>query len=188
MRTSNIPLLACSLGEGVEFKLDPWGYVRMCPEVRLEGWLRWLITPLNGGIRMGHAQYSAFAPGSSEVAEGIFAFIVQNLSWLCMHVVIFSPLEFLCISLLSQKFVHVQALQQRVPGPKQRKIMDSCLLEMMRKMLTSFLFPSFYLLPLLHVSVLTHVSHAQLSATPWFTPGELPTWASSLNLLQCRQI
>ena len=34
-----------------------------------------------------------------------------------MHAVIFSPLWFLCILLLEETFVQVQALQQRVPGP-----------------------------------------------------------------------
>ena len=34
-----------------------------------------------------------------------------------MHTVIFSPLQFLCILLLEDMFVQVQALQQRVPGP-----------------------------------------------------------------------
>lgn len=52
----------------------------MGPGVRLEGWLRWLITPLNGGRCTGHAQYSAFAPGSSEVAVGIFALFVAHCS------------------------------------------------------------------------------------------------------------
>ena len=34
-----------------------------------------------------------------------------------MHAAIFSPILFLCILLLEERGVQVQALQQRVPGP-----------------------------------------------------------------------
>ena len=67
----------------------------------------------------GLAQYPAFAPSSSEVAVGVSVslyLVVQNLPHLRVHAVIFSPLSFLCISLLEEMFVSVQALQQRVPG------------------------------------------------------------------------
>ena len=36
---------------------------------------------------------------------------------LCIHMVIFSPIQFLCILLLEERCVQVQALQLRVPGP-----------------------------------------------------------------------
>ena len=64
-----------------------------------------------------------FAPGSSEVeigCFGLFVSFVQNLSQLYRHAVIFSPMWFLCISLLEERFVQEQALQhlqQRVPDP-----------------------------------------------------------------------
>ena len=47
----------------------------------------------------------------------VFLYLVHNLPQLCMHAVIFSPLQFLCILLLKERFVQVQALQQKVPGP-----------------------------------------------------------------------
>ena len=48
---------------------------------------------------------------------GFFVSCIKNLPQLRMHAVIFSPLWFLCILLLEETFVQVQALQQRVPGP-----------------------------------------------------------------------
>ena len=45
---------------------------------------------------------------------GLFVSFIQNLPQL--QAAIFSPLGFLC-SLFLEKFVPVQALQQRVPGP-----------------------------------------------------------------------
>lgn len=47
---------------------------------------------------------------------GLFVSLVQDLPQLCLHAVMFSPLEFLWILLLEEMFVQVQALQQRVPG------------------------------------------------------------------------
>ena len=73
----------------------------------------------------GHAQCPAFAPGSSEVAVGFLVFLyllVHNLPPLCMHAAIFSPLWFLCILLLEEMFVPVQALQQRGPGPRSQPV------------------------------------------------------------------
>ena len=43
--------------------------------------------------------------------------VVHDLPQLRMHTVTFSPLYFLCILLLEETFVLVQALQRRVPGP-----------------------------------------------------------------------
>ena len=67
----------------------------MCPGVGPEGWLRRFAHPLGGVACRGHAQDPAFAPGSSEVAVGLFDLFVsfvQNLPQLCMLAVIFSPL------------------------------------------------------------------------------------------------
>ena len=97
----------------------------MCPGVRSEGWLRWSAQPFGGAECRGHAQCPAFAPSSSEVAVGFLVFlylVVHNLPQLDMHTVIFSPLWFLCILLLEETFVQVQALQQRVPGPRSQPV------------------------------------------------------------------
>ena len=51
--------------------------VGMCPGLRLEGWLRCFAHPYGGGECKGHAQYPAFAPGSSEVAVVLFGPLVS---------------------------------------------------------------------------------------------------------------
>ena len=103
----------------------------MCPGVGPEGWLRWSAHPLGGVECRGHAQCPAFAPGSSEVAVGFLVFlylVVHYLPQLHMPTVIFSPLSFLCILLLKETFVQVQALQQRVPGPRSQPVSISCVM------------------------------------------------------------
>ena len=81
--------------------------------VRLEGWLRWSSRPFGGVECRGHVQSPASVPGSSEVAAGFLAFLylVWNFPQLCMHAVTFSPIHFLCILLLEERFVQVQAPQ-----------------------------------------------------------------------------
>ena len=49
----------------------------MCPGVGLEVWLGWSAHPLGGAVCRGHAQYPAFAPGSLEVAVGLFGLFVS---------------------------------------------------------------------------------------------------------------
>ena len=44
-----------------------------------------------------------------------------------MHTLNFSPIQFLCILLLQERCVQVQALQQRVPGPSKRSQVPACL-------------------------------------------------------------
>ena len=86
-----------------------------------------ICPPLGGAERRGHAQCPAFAPSSSEVAVGFLIFlylVVHNLPQLCMHAAIFSPFQFLCIFLLEEMFVQVQALQQRVPGHRSQPVSD----------------------------------------------------------------
>ena len=64
------------------------------------------------------SQHPVFALGSAEVAVALFGplcLVVHNLPQLHMHTVSFSPLQFLCILLLEETFVQVQALQQS-PG------------------------------------------------------------------------
>ena len=67
------------------------------------------------------SQPPAFAPSSSEVALGLFWFLFILLSricpdWACTQLFLV-PYKFLCILLLEEMFVQVQALQQKVPGP-----------------------------------------------------------------------
>ena len=60
------------------------------------------------------SQHPGFALGSSEVeigCFGLFVSFVQNLSQLHRHAVIFSPMWFLCILLLEERFAQEQALQ-----------------------------------------------------------------------------
>ena len=49
----------------------------MCPGVRPEEELRWLTRCFHGVMCSGHAQDPAFAPGSSEVAVGLFGLFVS---------------------------------------------------------------------------------------------------------------
>ena len=71
-----------------------------------------------------HVQYPVLAPGSSEVAVGVFFvsfyLFAHNLPQLCMpmQAVIFDPLQFLCILFLKDMFVQVHTLPQKVPGPR----------------------------------------------------------------------
>ena len=93
----------------------------VCPGMGLEGWLRCFAHPFGGGVCRGHAQYPAFAPNPlllllalQKWQLGILVslyLVVHNLPQLCMHAVIFSPLYFLCILLLEETFVQVQARQ-----------------------------------------------------------------------------
>ena len=65
--------LACLLPEDGGKACSLYGMrVGVCSRVRLEGWLRWFAHPLAGVLCRGHAQYPAFAPGSSKVAVGFF--------------------------------------------------------------------------------------------------------------------
>ena len=66
--------------------------------------LKWFAHPLGSVVCRGHVQYpvfvqpSAFAPGCSEMAVGLFGLLisfVQNLSQVLMHAVILSPIQFL---------------------------------------------------------------------------------------------
>ena len=72
----------------------------------------------------GQAYYPAFTLCSSEVVVEFLVFLyllAHNLSQLRMYEAIFKHLQFLCILLLWEMFVQVQALQppqQRVPGPR----------------------------------------------------------------------
>ena len=87
----------------------------MCPEVGPEGCFRWSGHSLGSTVCRGHAQYSICVPSSSKVTAGflgLFVSFVQNLSLLCLHTVIFSLIQFLCVSLLKERCVHVQVLQR----------------------------------------------------------------------------
>lgn len=93
----------------------------MCPGVRLEGQLGWFAHPLAGAMCNGHAQPPAFAPLSSKVAvgfSGLFVSSVQNLPQLHLRAVIFSPMPFPRILLLSKRCAQVQASQLYGTGPQ----------------------------------------------------------------------
>ena len=99
-----------------------------CPGVGLQGGLGGCL-PLSGALCRGHActvtcfrsRPPAFAPGSSQVALGIFGLLClldPDLDSLRVHAVSFSSVQFLCVTalLLEESCVQVQALQQKVPG------------------------------------------------------------------------
>ena len=91
----------------------------MCPEVWLEV-AEVFCPPLCVVKCKRRTQYPAFAPSSSKVVVeqfGLFVYFVQTLLLLHMQAVNFSPVHFLCVLLLEETFVQVQALQSRVPSP-----------------------------------------------------------------------
>ena len=68
-------MLAPSLGEREERAASLCGMrVGMCPEVRLEGWVKCFAPSLGGVAFRGHALYPAFALG---FAEGAVGFLVS---------------------------------------------------------------------------------------------------------------
>lgn len=90
----------CGWGGGSWFLI--WGEGQGVFRVRLKGWLRWSARPFGGVECKGHVQSPASVPGS---------YLVGNFPQPCMHAVIFSPVHFLCILLLEERFVQVQAPQ-----------------------------------------------------------------------------
>ena len=100
--------------------------IGVCPEVGLEGWqVAW--PPLRWCWGQGACAVSAFVPDHLlslwALQKGQLGFLVSlyllvhNLAQLLKHVVIFSPIQFLCILLLEERCVQMQTLQQGVPGP-----------------------------------------------------------------------
>lgn len=89
-----------------------------------EAWLRCFAHHSGSVVSRGQTRYPAFAPHSSEVAFGIlvFLYLVHNLPQLHMHMVIFSPLQLLCILFLQETFAQVQTLQQRTLGPRSQPV------------------------------------------------------------------
>ena len=73
-------------------------------------------------------QVPAIAPCSSELAARLsvsfflFLYLVHNLPQLCMHMVVFSLLEFVCILLIEEMFVQVQALFIAAKGPRSQPV------------------------------------------------------------------
>ena len=65
------------------------------------------------------SQTPVFAPSSSEVAVGFWGLFLSFGSRICpnycMYALIFSPIQFLHILLLMERWVRVQALQQKIP-------------------------------------------------------------------------
>ena len=73
-------MLAGSLGvggrRGASWFLT-WGESRGVSRGRAGGWLRCFAPPIGGVVYRGSVQYPAFAPGSSEVAVGLFGLFVS---------------------------------------------------------------------------------------------------------------
>ena len=80
---------------GVRVGAEPW--------VRPEGWLRWSAHPLGGAVCRDLALYSAFAPGTSEVAVRFWSFWILLLlicsSCACMQLLLvpYSFFVFCCL-------------------------------------------------------------------------------------------
>ena len=53
----------------------------MCPEVGLEGWLRWFAHPFGGAACREHAQYPAFAPNTQFLLLALQKWLPLWLSW-----------------------------------------------------------------------------------------------------------
>ena len=108
-----------------------WGEGRGVSRVGSEGWLRSFAHPSGRGVCRGHAQYPVFAPDTLSLLQtlqkwrlgffGLFVSLGSRICPNCMHTVIFSPVQFLCILLLEERYTPpqvqaLQALQQRGPG------------------------------------------------------------------------
>ena len=107
VRTNNS--FPCSLFLGVGQTCSLYGMrVGVCPEVRLEGWLRWCYMQEAWIVPCFCSQHPVFAPGSSKVEVGLFWSLcivwVQNLPQLHMHD--FSS-QFLCVVLLKERCIQV---------------------------------------------------------------------------------
>ena len=99
----------------------------MCPKVGPEGWLRCFAHPFGGVVCKGLAQYPAFALDTllllralQECQMGFFwSFCILSIirpKCTCMQLfsVPYSFFVFCCL----ETFVQVQALQQRISGPR----------------------------------------------------------------------
>ena len=107
--------------------------VGLCSGVGLERWLRWSAHPLGGAVCRGHAQYPAFPPkpplfllAPQKWPLVFLVFFVHNylLSIICYNctckqvfLVPYNLFVFCC-----RMFVQVQALQQKVPGPRAQPV------------------------------------------------------------------
>ena len=94
----------------------------MCPGVELEGWLRWFAHPFVVLSAGGLAQYSPFAPGSSEAEGGLYVF-VSFWSRICLNLtcaVILSHIVSLYLLSLGEvcSSARFLTLKQRVPDLK----------------------------------------------------------------------
>ena len=83
-------------------------------------WLRWFAHPFGGAG--GACSTLLLLPTPSFVLQalqkwqlGILISFVQNLPQLCIPIVIFSPIQFLCILFLEKRCVQVQGLQRKRP-------------------------------------------------------------------------
>ena len=86
----------------------------------LDGWPTLLVCWVQGTCSAPCvcSPHPDFAPGSSKLPLGILvsASLLQNLPQMCMHTAPYSPLQFLCILLLEERCVQVQAWQHCSTG------------------------------------------------------------------------
>ena len=102
--------------------------------------MAWRVPPNPGdAVCMDCGQYpaSALAPQKWRVLVLLYL-IVYNLPQLHIDAVSFSPLSFLCIVLLQRMFVQVQALQQRVSGPRSQAVSLGSLSLSLNSLLVSY--------------------------------------------------
>ena len=116
-------LLSPWVGSG-EISFLIWGAGwRGCPEVQSQGGLSGSPLPPASGVECrGHAQLPVFAPDSPEVAVGVCFVSVSfgpEFPPAAHARSIFSPMSFLCILLLEERCVQVQAVCKgsQVPAP-----------------------------------------------------------------------
>ena len=111
--------LACPLHEGGRAGSSYEVRVGVCPGVGSEGWLRCLAHPLGGVECRGVCSILfllltyCFCFRLLKMADFLVSLLsfVQNLPQLFMHTAILSPIQFLCILLLKERYVQVQALK-----------------------------------------------------------------------------
>ena len=144
--------------------------------------LRWQCVQGACAVPCFCSQIPAFTSCSSKVAvrsSGLFVSFVQNLPQLSKYSVIFSPLQFLCILLLEDRFVQVHALQQKVPGPSLSQQNDP----VRHRLLTSELRERNKLLFYLSFFTLKSLCYSNLACALQIQPLTIcTTWGKLFNL------
>ena len=99
----------------------------MCPWVGPEVWFRHFAYGLAGIVRKGHAQYTSFAPNTLIFSLGSYFLVsLYLLSRIYptegRHTVIFSTIQLLCILLLEEGCVQVQASCTVAKAPRSQPV------------------------------------------------------------------